>query len=59
MLVAFSKKKKKIMKHARIAKKTMWLHRTGLEPVPEADRADTWEASILPLNYRCEEHRPI
>jgi hypothetical protein len=24
------------------------LHRTGIEPVPEA-----WEASILPLNYRC------
>lgn len=29
------------------------MHRTGLEPVPEADQYGTWEASILPLNYRC------
>lgn len=31
-----------------------YMHRTGLEPVPEASPSMVrWEASILPLNYRC------
>ena len=34
--------------------KKIQMHRTGLEPVPEANPSMVrWEASILPLNYRC------